>query len=208
MATTADSTVWAFTPEQVGALTKLTPRQLRHWAKTGFYRPSYGEGSYFYSFRDVVALRTIAGLRATVSLQELRKVGRWLEEFSTTPWASLALYVGGTKVYLKDPKTGVFLTRVPKDQTVLPLALEAIALEAHTEAARMRKRRAEDIGHIHVSKRNAAVVAGTRVRTASVWSLHKSGATIDRIAGEYPSLGPKDIKAALQFERNRKKQSA
>ena len=76
------SVIAAFSEDQVQGLTGLTKGRLRYWAKTGFFRPSYAEDnprlafSRFYSFKDVVALRTLEILRVQngVPLQHLRKV--------------------------------------------------------------------------------------------------------------------------------------
>ena len=72
--------------EHVQKLTGLTKRQLRYWDETGFFKPSFVEEnprlpfSRFYSFKDVVALRTLQLLRVqnNVPLQHLRKVAEKL----------------------------------------------------------------------------------------------------------------------------------
>lgn len=69
-----------FRTSEVAKLTGLSQRQLDHWDRTGFVKPSLaqaaGRGSArFYSFRDLVRLRVAKELRAAgVSLQALRKV--------------------------------------------------------------------------------------------------------------------------------------
>jgi hypothetical protein len=61
--------VAAFSEEHVERITSLTKGRLRYWAKTGFFKPSYSEDdlrlpfSRFYSFKDIVALRTLEMLR-------------------------------------------------------------------------------------------------------------------------------------------------
>ena len=60
----------------------FTKSRLRYWARTDFFKPSFVEEdsrlpySRFYSFKDVVALRTLEMLRVRngVPLQHLRKV--------------------------------------------------------------------------------------------------------------------------------------
>jgi uncharacterized protein (DUF433 family) len=196
--------LWAFPDEQVAELTGLSARQIRYWRVTDFYVPSAGADA-FYSFRDIVALRTVAALRSRrVPLQELRRVGEWLKEWSTTPWASLRLHIGGRKVYFQDPVTGAVGTRIPKNQTALPIALEVIASEALSAVERSRERKPKDVGQIQNDRRvmgNAATVRGTRVPTAAIWDLHEDGDTDEQIQEQYPRLTKEDIAAALNHER-------
>ena len=76
----------AFSEEHVSRITGLSIYRLRYWAATGFFRPSYVEDnprlpfSRFYSFKDVVALRTLEMLRVRneVPLRHLRRVAERL----------------------------------------------------------------------------------------------------------------------------------
>lgn len=70
----------AFTAEPVCRPTELSRRQLASWASTGFVRPEYevtGRRAFarIYSFRDLVALRTLAllGSRYHTPLQALKR---------------------------------------------------------------------------------------------------------------------------------------
>jgi DNA-binding transcriptional MerR regulator len=77
----------AFTADHVARLTGLSKRQLGYWDKTEFFAPTLIDEfqrrafGRIYSFRDVVGLRTIAILRNQhkIALQELRRVGAWLQ---------------------------------------------------------------------------------------------------------------------------------
>jgi uncharacterized protein (DUF433 family)/DNA-binding transcriptional MerR regulator len=61
-------------------LTGASVRQLRHWNRTRLLVPEVATGSRLrYSFRDVVALRTVVRLRAETSLQRIRRA------FTTMP---------------------------------------------------------------------------------------------------------------------------
>lgn len=65
------SVIAAFSEEQVQRLTGLTKGRLRYWHQTRFFSPSFVEGnprlpySRFYSFKNVVGLRTLEMLRVT-----------------------------------------------------------------------------------------------------------------------------------------------
>jgi DNA-binding transcriptional MerR regulator len=69
----------AFSTAEAARLSNLTPRQLDHWARLGFLRPSLQEARGYgsrrrYSFADVVKLRVAARLRASgVGLFRIRR---------------------------------------------------------------------------------------------------------------------------------------
>src|SRR3954464_8971090 len=59
----------SFSTAEAARLTGLTPRQLDHWDRRGFLRPSLERAAGYgsarrYSFADVVRLRVAARLRA------------------------------------------------------------------------------------------------------------------------------------------------
>lgn len=69
-----------FTTSQVKTLTGLTTRQINYFDQTGLLHPSlqqaHGKGTVrYYSFRDLIALKTIAVLRQNggISLQTIRR---------------------------------------------------------------------------------------------------------------------------------------
>jgi uncharacterized protein (DUF433 family) len=207
----------AFTAEHVARLTGLTKRQLGYWDATGFFAPTLVDdhrGRAFgriYSFRDVVGLRTISLLRKThrIPLQELRRVGEWLRREHDTPWASLRFGLAGRKVVFADPRAGGRPTE-PKGrgQTVLPIALLPIANDMTSAAEKLRERGPEQLGRIIRNRfvvHNAWVVAGTRIPTQAIWNFHAAGFNTDAIIREYPRLSPRDVQAAVKFERKRQK---
>jgi uncharacterized protein (DUF433 family) len=69
-----------FPTNLTSVLTGATVRQLRHWNQTGLLVPEIAATPrLYYSFRDVVALRTVVRLRAEASLQKVRRA------FATMP---------------------------------------------------------------------------------------------------------------------------
>jgi uncharacterized protein (DUF433 family)/DNA-binding transcriptional MerR regulator len=201
---------FAFTTDQVARLTGLSKRQLSHWRRTGFLGPSFEGGTAFYSFRDLVGLRTVAMLRREgVPLQELRKIGVWLEEKHESPWASMKFFLCGKTVYVDDPRTGARESRRPgKQLAIKAFPMKAIVAETRTAIASDRKRPSSTLGN--VEKRRGVlgsqnVVAGTRVRTAAIWDLHQAGYSPEQILQEYDSLEPSDIQAALSYEKAKRR---
>ena len=101
----------AFGEEHVERLTGLTPAQLRYWDRTGFFALSHAEESRnsaygrIYSFKDVVALRTLGLLRRqhNVPLQHLRRVAERLRHLEDDLWSKTTLYVLNRRVIFHEP---------------------------------------------------------------------------------------------------------
>lgn len=69
-------------PEDVtSALTGVTPSQLYSWRKDGILVPETSRRPVRYSFRDLIALRTVAFLRSKISLQKVRKAFDTMDEY-------------------------------------------------------------------------------------------------------------------------------
>ena len=214
--------VLAFSAKQVCRLTSLSMSQLRYWDKTDFFSPEYadeyGVGAFnrVYSFRDIVGLYAIGLLRKKYkfSLQELRSIGDYLYRFHETPWSSLALHVSGRELVFRDPNSlETFISTRPKGQGLLPftIAFEAVAQHVERKVARLRVRRRSEIGKIGKNRlvmNNAPAIAGTRIMTSAIWNFHKAGYDTDAIIKEYPRITAADIRAALQFEAQRRKAKA
>lgn len=208
-------TLLAFSAEQVRKLTGLSMRQIGYWDRIGFFSPQYADEnrrraySRIYSFRDVVGLRTLAILRNKhgVSLQELKKVGRWLKERYNDPWSSLKFYVSARRVFFEDPETGAKVAGRPLGQVTFPFLLSEVEREIEAAAKGLRERAPTDVGQISRSRHvvsNAPVLSGTRIPTSAVWSLHRAGYDTAAILREYPLLTPEDVRVAIEHETQRR----
>lgn len=201
----ARATEILFTEDQVVRLTGLSRRQLRYWEKTRFFAPTFSAGSGgFFSFRDVVGLRTIATLRKKVPLQELRKVGAWLKRYGDEPWSRLRFYLAGRKVYVRVP--GEPHPVSARGQSATEYAMQEIARETRARVEESRQRPSDTIGQIDSRKR--PVIRGTRVSTEAVWTLAKEGASEGAIREAFPHLTGEDVRAALEYERKRRADTA
>ncbi len=197
----SETAAWAFTEDQVRGLSGLSLRQIRYWNKTGFFKPS-AHGGLFYSFRDLVGLRTIANLRKTVPLQELRKIGEWLATWHDTPWASLRFYLSGKNVYVQEPQSGAHITRLPEGQVGIPILMSEIADEVAEEVRRARTRPADTLGQITKRRgvaRNQAVIAGTRIPVTLITQMLEDGETAAQIVEQYPALTAEDVEAVRKL---------
>ena len=204
------SVVAAFSEEQVERITGLSKRRLRYWAKTEFFKPSFVEdnprlpNSRFYSFKDMVALRTLERLRVrnNVPLQHLRKVAEVLSHLKDELWTATTLYVLDRQVVLSNPETGR-PEEVVSGQCVLGIPLKEVIDDTGEKVARLRRRPPASIGKLRKNRsigRNAWSVAGTRIAVGSIRRLHEDGYSVDRIIEEYPDLTPEDIDAALNHD--------
>jgi uncharacterized protein (DUF433 family) len=195
----------AFSADQVVKLTGLTIRQLAYWDDLEFFKPQYAADdrrspySRIYSFKDVVGLRTLSILkkRYKCTLPHLREVAKKLSEYSKTPWADLTLYVLKRKVHFDEPETG--RTRGVVDGQYALLPISSVMEDVRKDAELLRHRAPEQIGkvekHRYVSHQ-AEVIAGTRIRVATILHFLEAGYSVADIIKEYPSLTEADVEAA------------
>ena len=207
------SIVAAFTEDQAEKLTKLSKHRLRYWDSTGFFKPSYVErGKHlpfgrFYSFKEIVALRTLEMLRVQngVPLQHLRKVAEKLSDLKPNYWAATTLYAINRRVVFEDPISGK-PQEVLSGQYLIGIPLERVIRDTSEEASQMRKRSPDEIGRVtkvQGIQRQSWVLAGTRIPVSSVQRLWEDGFSAKQILEEYPDLTEADIKAALEHKESK-----
>jgi DNA-binding transcriptional MerR regulator len=205
-----ENVIAAFSEDHVVRLTHLSKGRLRYWDKTGFFSPAVNVGARVpfgrvYSFRDIVALRTLEMLRVqnNVPLQHLRKVAEKLSHLQAELWTKTTLWVLNREVVVEEPGTGK-LRAVLSGQYVMPIQLRQIVADTQRDIEAMRRRSPEQIGHVAKLRginRNAVVVTGTRILVDSIRRLHEDGYTFPQIIEEYPDLTEADISAALRHGR-------
>ncbi len=206
------SVVAAFTEDQAEKLTRLTKSRLGYWDSTEFFKPSYVErGKHlpfgkFYSFKDIVALRTLEMLRVQngVPLQHLRKVAEKLSELKPDYWAATTLYAINRRVVFEDPISGK-PQEVLSGQYLIGIPLVRVIEDTRQEVSQMQKRSPSEIGKITKAQgiqRKSWVLAGTRIPVASVQRLAEDGFSTEQILQEYPDLTEADIKAAIAHKNS------
>lgn len=199
----------AFSEEQVRRMTGLTMGRLRYWARTDFFKPSFVEKnqrlpySKFYSFKDVVTLRTLEMLRVQndVPLQHLRIVAEKLAYLKDDLWTSTTLFVENRKVAIVNPESGAAY-EVASGQYLLGIPLKQVIDDTKADILAFRSRSESDIGHVSRRRgviRNALVISGTRIPVGAIVRLTEDGYSVDRIVAEYPDLRKEDIEAALRY---------
>lgn len=199
--------VAAFSEEQIERMVGLTKSRLRYWARTEFFKPSFAEEdlrlpySRFYSFKDVVALRTLELLRVQngVPLQQLRKVAEKLSHLKDDLWVKTTLFVVNKTVIVVNSETGQ-PQEVVSGQYLLGIPLAKVISDTERDVVAFRRRPENSQGKVSRNRavvRNAWVVSGTRIPVASIIRLSEDGYSADDIIAEYPDLTPDDIRAAL-----------
>jgi len=210
--TNVDNIISAFTEEQVERLTGVPVSTLRYWDRTNFFTPSFADEnrrapfSRIYSFKDVLALRTINVLRNEhdIRLQYLRRAAKKLPHLAGDVWTGTTFYVlkGGKRVVIHEPGTDL-PKEVVSGNYVLDLPLVKIITGAQRDLKKLPGREPDKVGQVSRSRfvnHNAWVVAGTRIPTAAIRRFKEAGYSVRQIIEEYPDLTSRDVEAALAHE--------
>lgn len=138
-----------FSTAQVARLSGLTPRQIDHWDRQGFLKPSiqrakgYGSARR-YSFADVVRLRVAARLRAAgVGLARIRRCAEALERLGgeAGDLGGVRLIVAGSRVlWARSDEEVVDLLR--EGQLVLVFSIGDAVAETAGAVARLTRENA------------------------------------------------------------------
>ncbi len=205
------SVIRAFSADHVVRLTGLSMRQLRYWDDTGFFKPRYASEDRrspygrIYSFRDVVALRTLAVLRKQhkVSLQHLRRVAEELAGLGEGLWSETTLFVLDRQVYFREPDTGAVRKAAEPQYVVDVLPLQRIVADVRTASEMLTQRTPDQMGRVarhRYTAHNAWVVAGTRIPVAAIHRYLDAGFSVDDVLREYPLLTRADVSAAMRHQ--------
>jgi uncharacterized protein (DUF433 family) len=185
------------------ALSGATVRQLRHWRDTQLLKPEYRTGTrVFYSYRDIVALRTFVYLRETHSLQKIRKAVSGLRSLGRPDHLSrYRLVSDGSTIVLVDDAEDVDLVGLP-GQTLA--RFDDVARPFDTcEGVHIRDL-AQPTTHISVDPEvqgGHPVITGTRVPFEAVASLVDDGVAAEDIRLFYPSVTSAAAQSAVEFAR-------
>jgi DNA-binding transcriptional MerR regulator len=137
-----------FSTEETAKLSRVPEQRLTEWERTGFLRasiPALRRGvSRRYTFRDVVALRVVADLRAAgISLQMLRRVVAYLRSrdglSATEVLARTNLVTDGDRVYEID---GDVTLQIPSGQRMfihVMIPLDRIVSDLQRKARSLRR---------------------------------------------------------------------
>ena len=133
----------SFSTAQVSRLTGLSVRQLDHWDRQGFVRPSVAHAKGYgaarrYSFEDLVRLRVAGRLRAAgFGLAKIRQCVRTLQKLdpSKKGMSDVRLLVVGSRVlWVKSDRELVDILQEGQLMLVFPIGNEVRGMAAAVES--------------------------------------------------------------------------
>jgi uncharacterized protein (DUF433 family) len=199
----------AFSEDHAARLSGLSTNQLKHWDRSGFFRPSFADDnrkavfSRIYSFRDIASLRVLAELRRQqVSLQHLRKVSEKLSHLGDDKWTKTTLYVVKKRVVFIEPETEK-PREILSGQYTFAISLIDVCADVQKDIDALSRRDDSKIGKIERNRwvaHNAFVIAGTRIPVQAIKNYNEAGYSVDQILKEYPDITKRDVEAAIAHE--------
>lgn len=192
-------------PETLTAtLSGTTLSQLYTWRSSGILIPEDSpKQPPLYSFRDVVALRTVAFLRSKVSLQKVRKAFETLREFDFVEHPSEYLFGTDGKTIVVQDYDGTVLDLVTrKGQTEL-FTMQQIFQEFTNFNGDSVVNFEHPRPNLELNSRRMGgwpTIRGTRVPYDAVADLLADGYyNVEDISNFYPTVNPSAAIDALSF---------
>ncbi len=209
--------ITAFAIQRAAKLTGLSEWQLTSWDEKDVIRPSiagYGgrDEPRLYSFTDLIALKVAAAMRRKVPPRLIRRTIRELEALGfDQPLVTLSWYVesGGNETIYIDPGSGTPMSGKMVHQIAEPmdLRLREMRTGLETDIAKLSDRR-----HGEVEKARQVggepVIIGTRVPAAKIARMVDAGWSIDQVVAAYPTVTAEDVRAAIQYDGERRRAAA
>lgn len=193
----------AFPVDLASTLTGATLGQLAYWRQTDLLVPEQSRRPRaLYSFRDLVALRTVVRLRRTSSLQAVRRAFAELERMDLTDHPSkYALIAQGRSIVLVDAGKGVDLVAHPGHEVLATLEdiFEPFATQGGHQVVSFTHPRE----HIAVRERRLGgwpTILGTRVPFDDVAALVADGSVShESVARYFPTVDEAAVMDAVDF---------
>lgn len=193
----------AFPSNLAATLSGATIRQLGYWRHQGILVPEVepSRPRALYSFRDVVALRTVVRLRADVSLQKVRAALRTLEDLDLTDHLSTYNLVGYGETVLLVPADAPPVDLVQRKQQQWVIRLEELFEEFKTrdgaKVVNLRHPRPKlEIRELRLG--GWPTIRGTRVPYDTI-ALLAQGASFERVRYFYPQVSRDAMGDAVDF---------
>lgn len=188
--------------------------QLAYWRNTGVLVPEIESlrAPFLYSFRDIVALRTLAWLRGDHALQLIRRSLDTLRELDMVEHPSKYKLIKLGKsigVHLEDDRA-IDLAKEPGQTTVGSLA------DVFAEFETVRRRKVDPLLHprenVEVNPTRLGgwpTIAGTRIPYDLVAALISDGSVAPEHVGDfYPGVSAAAARDALDFDESVKSDAA
>ena len=197
----------AYSTKMAAALSGATVGQLRHWRspRTGpLLAPEIAAApQVFYSFRDLLALRTFVHLREYASLQRIRAaIGNLRDLGEVAHLASYRLVSDAAgNIQLVTEKEAIDLVRRPGQRQVLVVmgdVIEPFPVRAGVVVPHLLRPR-EHLAVDPETQGGVPVITGTRVPYDAVAGLLRDKVAAERIGEYYPGVSAEAAQDALSF---------
>lgn len=193
----------SFPVEVTSVLTGATLSQLAHWRKTSLLEPEVSRRPRaLYSFRDLVALRTVVRLRQDTSLQAVRKALAQLERMDLTDHPSrYQLVTQGRSIVLIDADRQIDLVASPGQEVVASLG--DVFAPFRTTRGRdvvdfLRPRRSLEVREHRMG--GWPTIVGSRIPYDTIAELVADGSVQPgEVSHFYPHIGPRQVRDAVSF---------
>jgi uncharacterized protein (DUF433 family) len=194
-----------FPTDLTAVLTGASKGQLRRWARTDLLRPEVANNPrLMYSFRDIVALRTVVRLRSETSLQRIRRAFNNMPVLDFTEHPSKYRFgTDGKTIAIADEHGNlVDLLDNPGQYELVSLAdiFEPFRTNRGLEVVNFLRPRE----HLEVRAGRMGgwpTIEGTRVPYDAIANLVAPGdVPVDRVGYYYPGVSAEAARDALDFQ--------
>lgn len=204
----------AYTADRAAALAGIPLSTLHYWSRSGIWVPSISRTKIKrWSFSDLLALRLIDWLRREkpdlklprTSMAQIRRALESVEDLGESLQdrrVTFSLNRGGGILLRASQDYWVPLGRGASQGLAVVDSLDLIDVWTLHEAVigpNLLEPRAS-LRIIPGKLSGEPHVAGTRIPTQMVWSLHRRGLSADGIIELYPRLKPRNIDEAINLE--------
>ncbi|MBB2921279.1 DUF433 domain-containing protein [Cellulomonas cellasea] len=192
----------AFPVELASTLTGATVWQLNRWRQDGLLIPEVQDRRPpLYSFRDLVALRTVVWLKRATSLQRVRRALAHLDEFDLTDHpAAYTFATDGRTIAVDTPDGLVDLLQRPGQGA---FSLADVYLSFRTTTGRLVPDFRRPRAHLEVNARRLGgwpTIADSRVPFDTIAELVEDESVGPRdVARFYPSVSEEAVRDAVDF---------
>lgn len=194
----------SFPVELTAALTGASSYQLQRWRSSGLLKPEDGTSPVLYSFRDLVALRTVVRLRSETSLQKIRTAVARLPEYDLTDhMAEYQFATDGKTIAVSTDEGFLDLVKRPGQYHLFSLSkiYEPFTAKSGKEVVDFRRPRQ----HLQVDARRLGgwpTIEGTRVGYDTIAAVvDGKSITAENVAHFYPGVTQVAAYDAIDFDR-------
>lgn len=196
----------AYPVKLTSVLTGATPSQLDTWRRKGLIVPEIRAfRPPLYSFRDLVALRTMVFLRANMSLQSISRAFTNLDVFDLTDHPSTYRFgTDGRSIFVEHPETGDAMDIYKRPGQVELFSFDDIArafANFRNDDVVPFYRPAEYVEVRPQRRAGWPTIAGTRVDYDVISQLvDNKTITVDDVPRYYPSVSAEAASDAIGFD--------